>query len=555
MKTNKKILTAVIISCAAHSAFLALSTQIMMPGMRHVRDQTRKIFRIREVQKDPAKVSLFEEITPHVSKVKMDRNLTPLQDETFKRMMLDQKSRQDLSVEEKKESLKDEHFKDMLNIQPQIMGTEDIIKHLSEDETKKHAPKKRSLAQRLLTEDIIGYSNGPATIGREVQFSALSKIEAGSIAKQDAWEAASIGVNEKDEDIVLAGEIVKAGNYEDISRHLDVDLSTYTSPETQKKYFKVVIAVKDKSYLEVIPKEVIFLIDSSKSITEEKLYYIKEGVFNSLKNFNQGDRFNVVAFRGSLLKFKDESVEMTAETVDEVEDFIEQFKAIGQTDVETALLNIIKEPVVMNPSYIVIITDGRPTTGVIDSRRIVQQITRENGMQRPIFCFGGGLKVNKYLLDFISYQNRAWCRFAATTYDMKKDFEEFYRQLKDPLLLNVRYRVKGIDSEEVYPKYLSDFYRGKPFVIYGQYANEDIFAMQLLGNINGTAKEFIFKRSFNSAAKGGEEIAREWAFRKIYHLISLNTMGIGDTKALRSEIEVLSEKYNITTPYNIKNGD
>ena len=86
------------------------------------------------------------------------------------------------------------------------------------------------------------------------------------------------------------------------------------------------------------------------------------------------------------------------------------------------------------------------------------------------------------------------------------------------------------------------------------FTDEDVFTVQILGEINGTTKEFIFKGSLKDAEKGGEDIARRWAFMKIYYLISRNTMGIGDPNRLRSMIDELSRKYNITTPYDIEDG-
>ena len=120
------------------------------------------------------------------------------------------------------------------------------------------------------------------------------------------------------------------------------------------------------------------------------------------------------------------------------------------------------------------------------------------------------------------------------------------------MLLDVRYRVSGLDIGKMYPKFLSDFYKGRPFVIYGKYSDEKDFSFQLLGSVNDTTKEFIFNASLQNAIPAGEEIAREWAFTKVYHLISEQTMGIGNSARLQKEITELSAQYDITTPYDLK---
>ena len=291
-------------------------------------------------------------------------------------------------------------------------------------------------------------------------------------------------------------------------------------------------------------------------LTEIRTYFDElKAVKNVLWELNPYDRFNVVAFRGDVVRFKEQSVPVSDLDLYEADLFIKKLVAVGQTDVNSALLDIVSNHVTFSPSYVMLMSDGRPTKGVLDSRHIIQEITRKNSMERPIFCFGGGARVNRYLLDFISYQNRAWSSIAPTSYEITDYFNDFYRQIKDPLLVNVRYRVNKLDAEEIYPKFLSDFYRGRPFVLYGRYDKEDVFSIQLLGQIRGETKEVIHTDSLKEAEEGDANVAKEWAFTKIYHLISQLAMGMGDPVRLRREINSLSKKYDIITPYDLKDGD
>ena len=82
------------------------------------------------------------------------------------------------------------------------------------------------------------------------------------------------------------------------------------------------ISVDKKANLRVIPKEIIFLIDSSKSITAQKLEYVKKGVIEALWHLNPGDKFNIVAFRGNLIKFREQSVEKGMKNLFEAEIFM-----------------------------------------------------------------------------------------------------------------------------------------------------------------------------------------------------------------------------------------
>lgn len=554
MKFNKRVTIAVGMSIMAHSAFFAVSPYIFLNGIKQSVNETRRMFRLKEVEDTLQTVSFFEKEPHEIPILKMTHRINPLEETDFERVFLEEKKKSDYPLEKKKEKIKEEKIVEAITPETDEFGIKNVVEIEAEKEKNNAAPLKRSIVQKFLNEEAVSSVIVSDESARKITYTETKNGFDASKADDAAWQGGSIEIfRPEDEKFVSSRGSVRLGEYEDLSKYLDVKLSSYVCPETGEKYFKLVIFVKKAGEMKVLPKEVTFIIDSSKSITGEKLSYVKKSLLKCVGSYNPGDRFNVAAFKGNLIKFKEKSVNVNKETIEEVKPFIDQLEAMGQTDVENALLKVINEPCSANPSYVMLITDGRPTVGVVNSRKIIQKITMDNKMVRPIFCFGEGLKVNRYLLEFISYQNRAWSGFSNVTNHVVEDFNKFYKEIKDPLLLNVSYRIKGINGEEIFPKYLSDFYMGKPFVLYGRFTDEDIFSMQVLGSSGSSRKEYIFKQSLKSAEPGGADIARDWAFRKIYYLISRNTMGLDDPVELRKEIDRLSQKYKIKTPYNIAN--
>ena len=547
-KIEKTIILALFFSVAVHGIFFAVTPHIYLSGMNRFLEDTRKIFRIKKVKKEAEEVSLFSAKKNPVTKIKMSKKETPSGYKFMKAMAAEDLSREDLSLQKKKDMLNDRKMK---NKNLPELNPKDILRTEEEKAREEIDPPKRSFSGKLSSEKLVETG--------EEDLSGYDKIQIEEKAGPFS-EVSESGFSGITAEIPLAGNMIsdmyadEKGDYEDIGKYIDILLSTYTDPDDGDSYFRLIIKVKNGVRLEAMPKEVMFLVDSSKSITGKKLGFIKKGLKQIITDLNEGDRFNLVAFRGDLIKFRASSVEATERMTEEALDFINGLEAEGQTDVEQALYGISAEPIDMYPSYLMLVTDGRPTTGIMDSRRIIQAITKKNDKIRPIFSFAGGSRINKYLLEFISYQNRAWSWFSSTAFDMEKDLVSFYDQIKDPILVDVRYFLVGIDREEVYPRYLSDFYQGKPLEIYGKFKDENAFSMQLLGRAMDGTKEIVFEKSFDTAEIGNHEIAVNWAFRKIYYLISLNTMGIGDPVKLREEIKDLSEKYNIRTPYDIKNG-
>jgi hypothetical protein len=168
-----------------------------------------------------------------------------------------------------------------------------------------------------------------------------------------------------------------------------------------------------------------------------------------------------------------------------------------------------------------------------------------------IFTFGGGADVDPYMLDFIAFKNRGWSTVVDQEYSMGRGFSRFYDEIKDPLLLNVRYYVSGLNDKEIFPQTMPDFFKGSEFVIYGRYTHENKFAIQIWGNMAQEKKEFIVTASLKDASPGDRKIAHEWAFHKVYYLISELKYN-ENNKVLIDAINGLCAKFNIITPYSIK---
>ena len=354
----------------------------------------------------------------------------------------------------------------------------------------------------------------------------------------------------------LVGEpkesVSRYGSLDDL---LDIQVFTYQDPSAQPasdgKYFMIkIFAKKNAAALKVMSKEILFTIDCSLSISPERLDEFKRGIGYCLKHLNPDDIFNIIAFKDKTQFFSPKSVKATPATIQKAERFVSELSSNRTTDVYGAFEKIVKTPPNRHPSNIILISDGRPTHGVVDSRELINSVTRLNQKVRPVFAYSGGAKVNRYLLDFISYQNRGWSQFIKERGQIRKGLADFYDKIKDPIFLNLRYRLNGVNAGDVYPKSLPDFYRNAEFTLFGKYNDEKEFSTQLLGDVDGNTKELIFTRSLAQAPKGGPDILKGYVFNKIYHLISEMTEK-GQTTGRLEEIRELSSRYQVTTPYTI----
>jgi Ca-activated chloride channel family protein len=264
------------------------------------------------------------------------------------------------------------------------------------------------------------------------------------------------------------------------------------------------------------------------------------------------DYFNVVLFRDTPKFFQTQRVPATRESIDAAKKFLENLESKGETDIYQGILPVVQEqPRPNSPGIVIVLSDGRPTIGIRDSRTIINALSSDNRLRNTIFAFGGGNTVNRQMLDLLAYRNKGDADVVEDFNAIDDQFPNYFRRLNSPLLINLTADFGGINTKEVYPKIISDFYMDKPVTLYGRYdaAQDSTFVVRLTGHATTDQKEVIFKAKLNEATQGKENIAQRWAFQKAYYLIGEMSLQ-GETPELLSQLRGLSQQYKIRTSYD-----
>ncbi len=336
----------------------------------------------------------------------------------------------------------------------------------------------------------------------------------------------------------------------DLGTALTFQLFKYQDSAGQK-YFKLAVKVRDATInFPVIPKEIIYLLDTSGSIGTKRLLQEEEGIIYSLRHLNPEDRFNIFVFKDKTVPLSPTSLPVTPDNIKTASNFLKNLKSWSNTDIYDTLRQSLNLNNPFVPSYRVMLSDGIPTVGVINDMHVINEISNINDNKVSFFSFGGGADVDPYMLDFVAFKNRGWSTITDREYFMSREFSRLYDELKDPLLLNVRYYVGGLKTDEIFPQTMPDFFKGSQFVIFGRFTREDRFVVQIRGEAAGQEKkEFIVSASLKDALQGDKQIAHDWAFHKVYYLIGQLKYN-QNNGALLSEIGALCAQFHIITPYS-----
>jgi Ca-activated chloride channel family protein len=327
---------------------------------------------------------------------------------------------------------------------------------------------------------------------------------------------------------------------------IGVSLLTY-KPAGDDGYFLLLatpkVAVAED---QVVARDVLLVLDTSGSMTGQKMEQARNALLYVLGKLNPQDRFNIISFSTGVRQFERAPVAM-----DQIEDgkrFVSDLQAGGGTDINRALLEALAQVDATRPAVIIFLTDGLPTEGEVAPERIIANVGQNSAPNVQVFAFGVGDDVNTVLLDSISQENRGASAYVRPNQAIDEIVSGFYAKVATPVLADLKLDFGGVFVEEIYPYPLPDLFAGTQLVLVGRYRNGGPTALQLSGLVNGQEKAVTFD-DLTFRAEGGEPfIARLWATRKIGYLLNQIRLR-GQNPEMVDEIVRLATKFGIATPY------
>ncbi len=318
----------------------------------------------------------------------------------------------------------------------------------------------------------------------------------------------------------------------------------------------------------VVPKDVVFVLDTSGSMAGKKLEQASKALQFCVENLNDNDRFEIIRFSTEADPLFGRFAEADRVNRDKANDFVQGLKAIGGTAIDEALkkaLGLNTDPVSASsgtgagrgevsktpdrPFVVIFLTDGLPTVGVTSEERILEDVTDLSAGRIRVFCFGIGTDVNTHLLDKITECTRATSQYVLPTEDLEVKVSNFYSKIKDPVLANPVLRFEG-DTRvfSVLPSELPDLFRGEQLVLVGRYDKPARTGIVLEGRVNGKRQVFEHNSRFPKRSDENEFIPRLWANRRVGYLLDQIRLH-GEEPELKDEVIELARDYGIVTPY------
>jgi Ca-activated chloride channel family protein len=315
-------------------------------------------------------------------------------------------------------------------------------------------------------------------------------------------------------------------------------------------FFLVLLAPRIATTTLVIPKDVLLVLDRSGSMEGEKFQQAQEALRYILGHLNAGDRFNIITFSTGTETYA--TGLRPASEANEAISWLGSLSAEGSTDINRALLEAAAMTDKERPIYLIFLTDGLPTEGIVDSQQILDNFAAAAPDNLRLFAFGVGYDVDTFLLDSLAQAHHGTSNYVLPGEPLDEAVSAFYAKISTPVLTDLGLDFGGISTYDIYPDPLPDLFVGSQIVAVGRYRDGGTTDVTLTGKFNNETQTFVFSdQVFESQSKADSaqaSIPRLWATRKIGYLLNKIRLNGPDQETI-DQIVKLSIRYGIVTPY------
>lgn len=340
-------------------------------------------------------------------------------------------------------------------------------------------------------------------------------------------------------------------------------------------YFVHYFAPKD---LPPLPKNVVFVLDSSASMVGAKLRQTKDALFTILHDLRPQDRFNIIGFSNRIKVWKDNLISVTPNSIRDGKIYIHHMSPTGGTDINGALqtaIRLLNNYVAHNDiedrsvSLIVFLTDGKPTVGETHTLKILNN-TKEAAQGRVcIFTIGIGNDVDFKLLEKLSLENCGLTRRVHEEENAGAQLIGFYDEIRTPLLSDIRMDYPPGLVEQATKTLFPNYFNGSEIIIAGKLTNKKLDQLHVEVTASNSKKFVILKKDVPVGPRkvgsdvpgsprppgdgegGSNHIERLWSYLTVKELQSswLQSDDEQEKERLRQRAQALAVSYHFLTPF------
>ena len=289
-----------------------------------------------------------------------------------------------------------------------------------------------------------------------------------------------------------------------------------------------------------IPREVIFILDTSGSMGGPSIEQAKAALSDALQRLQPGDRFNVIEFNNTTRRLYTSPQPATSQRIAQALRVVSGLRADGGTMMAPAIEMALRGQAPRGYlRQVVFITDG-----AVGNELVLFQLVRERLGESRLFTIGIGPAPNSYFMREAARMGRGTFTHIGSSAEVGEKIGRLFTKLENPLLAQIRLRwPEGVDAE-TWPDIHPDLYHGEPVLVAAQV---DRLAGEL--HIEGITGQAQWRRTLTLAQpQQSPGIAALWAREKIRYLTHRDTRD-GSEEKMREAVTAIALKHHLVSRY------
>lgn len=290
-----------------------------------------------------------------------------------------------------------------------------------------------------------------------------------------------------------------------------------------------------------LPREVVFIIDTSGSMEGASIEQAREALALALERLGPDDRFNVIEFNSEAYPLFDSARGADTATVAEAVDWVRALRSRGGTEMAGALDLALDGS--RNPDrvrQVIFLTDG----AVGNESALFGLIDRKLGDSR-LFTVGIGSAPNSHFMRKAAQAGRGSFTYIGKIDEVRAQMSALFAKLESPVIKGLSIAWPAGAQADSTPDPLPDLYLGEPVVVAAAIKSGVRGEVMLSGDSGGIRWTSSLSLS---DANPGEGIGLLWARKKIDHWMDQLAEGVGED-TVRPQVLALALEHHLVSRY------
>ncbi|MDL0430927.1 marine proteobacterial sortase target protein [Marinobacter sp. TBZ242] len=371
----------------------------------------------------------------------------------------------------------------------------------------------------------------------------VSRVSSPSHRISSTWSGNAVEVSPESDAVLMDRDLVVRWSP---ARGMEPSAAVFHE-QWQGEDYLLALVVPGLSRDQRLPRELVFVIDTSGSMAGESIRQARQALSRGLATLGPDDRFNVIQFNSQTHALFMEPVPANANNIARARRYVQGLDANGGTEIASALDAALDDrhsdggEGSARVRQVVFVTDG----SVGNEAALFRKINNQLGRSR-LFTVGIGSAPNMHFMREAARYGRGTYTAISDLSDVERPLDELFAKMESPVLTDISVSWPGqAAAMEAFPSRIGDLFLGEPMV-------------QVVRGLPGEGELEVSGRLPDGSqwqqllpvdqAAPGKGLHRHWAKQKIDSLMDRGLDGSIDDDT-RAAVTDLGLKHQLMTKY------